>query len=130
MVEKKKDDMLLEKAQLEENNYNWTEAANLYEKTANSFLEKAKIDKAAFTYKKLGFVNMMASEIVESANDLSDKCKCAIDAYDMATKLFNQIESNAEELECIGEKLYIQIFLSIHQKRNGQKELYLQGKKI
>ncbi len=122
----KKDEILLEKAQLEENNYNWKEAAFLYESAVNYFLEKDMIDKVAFAYKKLGFTNVMASETVDSAINLRNRCKNAINAYDKAIKIFNQIGSNEEELECMGEKLYAQMFISksIEEIKNSLKEAF------
>ena len=126
MAEIKKDETLLEKAHLEENNYNWKEAAFLYESAVNYFLEKDLIDKAAFAHKKLGFTNVMASEMVDSAINLRNNCKNAINAYDKAIKIFNQIGSNEEELECMGEKLYAQIFISksIEEIKNSLKDAF------
>ncbi|MFX1320110.1 MAG: carbon-nitrogen hydrolase family protein [Promethearchaeota archaeon] len=126
MVEKQKDETLLEKAQLEENNYNWIEAAKLYEQILNYFLERNMIDKVAFAYKKLGFTNVMASEMADSPVDLSNRCKNAIDAYDKAIKLFNQIGSKEEELECMGDKLYAQIFISTSNEeiKNSLKDAF------
>ena len=123
MAEKKKDNALLEKAQLEENNNNWKEAAFLYESAIDYFLEKDMIDKAASAYKKLGFTNIMALETVDSAINLRNNCKNAINAYDKAIKLFNQIGSNEEHLECKGEKLYTQIFISksVEEIKNSLK---------
>ncbi len=131
----KKDETLLEKAQLEENNYNWKEAAFLYESAVNYFLEKDMIDKVAFAYKKLGFTNVMVSETVDSAIDLRNNCKNAINAYDKAIKIYNQIGSNEEELECMGEKLYAQIFISksIEEIKNSLKDafnIFLEASKL
>ncbi|MFX1409738.1 MAG: hypothetical protein ACFFA6_05265, partial [Promethearchaeota archaeon] len=135
MADRNKIETILEKAQLEEKNYNWMEAVNLYKEAANFFLENEMLDKSSYAYKKQGFLYIMISETVDSATDLINQCKNAINAYNKAIELFNQIGSIEEELECKGEKLYTQIFISksieeIKKSLNDAFNIFLEASEL
>ncbi|MFW9998769.1 MAG: hypothetical protein ACFE88_01505, partial [Candidatus Hermodarchaeota archaeon] len=72
---------MLEKAQTEENLYNWAEAARLYEKAGKSFLNKKKVKEAANAYKDLGRVNFLASETADTNAEFVEWIKRAVEAY-------------------------------------------------
>lgn len=51
----KTEETLLERAKVEEKNYNWVEAAKLYEQATKLYLNKKLVEKAAEGYKKVGY---------------------------------------------------------------------------
>ena len=103
---------LLEKAREEERNYNWIEAAVLYEKAVNFYLDENLIDKAADNYKNLGDSHYGAADTVETAEEYLKQIKYAIKAYKEAKKLFKQLGNKAVELECEAEISCLSGFLA------------------
>ena len=121
---------LLERAKIEENNYNWDKSANLYEQVAESFLEKNLLEDAAKIYKKLGYVNAQASETADTSVDYIKLKSSAIIAYEKAGNLYKQLGNEPRELECEAETFYIKGILAksiIEAKRylNESDELFI-----
>ncbi len=126
---------LLDRANLEERNYNWIEAAKLYEKIAKSFLNKEMLENAAKVYKKLGYVNIQASETVDTSDEYKEQKRFAMIAYEKAVNLFRQIKNRSQELECEAEKLNILGVISdsiFEAKTNFNKscELFIKSSEI
>jgi len=98
---------LLERALVEENCYNWIDAARLYEQVAKSFLNKEMLEEAAGAYKKLGDSYSRAAFTVKTAEKFVEDIKQTIKAYTDAMNIFEQISlfcgytavSNIEALE-------------------------------
>lgn len=106
MTLEESEESLLEKAREEERNYNWIEAANLYEKAVNFYLDKNLIDKAADCYKNLGYTHARAADTVETAEGYLKQIRCVIKDYKEARKLFRQLGNKSVELECEAEISY------------------------
>jgi len=98
---------LLERAGVEEKDYNWMEAARLYEEAAKSFLEKKMVEEAAGAYKKLGYACARAAGTAETAEEYLELNKRAVEAYKEAANLFKQTGNRPEELECEAEASYV-----------------------
>jgi len=101
------EDALLKRAVGEEKAYNWVEAANLYEQIVKSYLDKKLVDKAASTYKKIGYSYAQGAEKTETVGEYKNLKKKAIASYKTAENFFNQINDKREELECKAEALFI-----------------------
>lgn len=106
------EELLLEKVREEERKYNWIEAATLYEKAINFYLDENFIDKAADNYKNLGYTHTRAADTVETAEEYLKQIKCAIKAYEEAKELFRQLGNKSVELECEAEISSIRGFLA------------------
>jgi len=89
----KSEDALLEKAKAEEQVYNWVEAAILYEQVAESFLGKNSTEKAAETYRMLGYAYSRAAGTAETAEEYRERHENAINAYRKAVDLFKQTKN-------------------------------------
>jgi predicted amidohydrolase/tetratricopeptide (TPR) repeat protein len=103
MTLKESKDTLLNKAREEERNYNWINAAALYEKLVNFYLDSNQIEKTAYCYKNLGYSHVQAADTVETADEYMKQIDCAIKAYRDASKFFKQLGNRAAELECEAE---------------------------
>ncbi|MFW9943234.1 MAG: hypothetical protein ACFFFT_19520, partial [Candidatus Thorarchaeota archaeon] len=117
------EESLLEKAREEERKYNWTEAAVLYEKAVNIYLDKNLVEKAADCYKNLGYAHFRAVDTVETAEDYLKQLKSAIKAYKEANMLFKQLRNRSAELECKAETFHINGYLATSDVE-GQKAYY------
>ncbi len=60
---------LLNKAETEEKNYNWEEAAKLYEQTAKLFLDKHLFEDAAKVYTKFGEICLRVVRASQTKED-------------------------------------------------------------
>ena len=85
---------LIDKAQEEENNYNWIEAVNLYEKAVNFYLNENLVEKTANCYKNLGYAHFRGADTIETVEDYLKQLKHAIKAYKEAVQL---VQSNTDE---------------------------------
>ena len=118
------EDALLVKAKAEEKAYNWVEAAKLYEQVAESFLGKNSTDKAAETYRMLGYAYSRAARTVyprtartrrdnthrlwkKESKQFRERHEHAIIAYRKAMDLFKRVKNKPEELECEGLVFYV-----------------------
>ncbi len=91
---------LLKRAELEEKAYNWVQAATLYEKVVNSFLNEKSIKKAAEIYYKLGMACNRGADTVDTIEERGELLKNSINAFEDATNLYKQSGNKPEELEC------------------------------
>ncbi len=112
MIENNKLSEILERAQAEENLYNWAEAARLYEQAGKLFLNKKKVKEAANAYKSLGRVYFLAFETADTNAEFVEWIKRAVEAYNKAKNLFKQDKNKAEELECEAEALFVNGFIT------------------
>jgi len=117
---------LLDKAKSEENGYNWIEAAKLYEQIAKFYLDKKDLVKAAKNHKKLGYTYYRAAEIAKTTEDYIDGNKSAIDFYNKANKIYEQIKKKEQQLECLAEVQFINGVLSdsIEQAKQAFNESF------
>ncbi|MFW9943037.1 MAG: carbon-nitrogen hydrolase family protein [Candidatus Thorarchaeota archaeon] len=122
MNENKNLSELLEKAQIEENSYNWSDAVEVYEQVAKAYLDKEKVDDVANAYKALGRLYFLISETVDTKAEFIDNIKQGIENYHKAAKLFKQNEFKAEELECKAAAMWAKGFIA--SSINDAKELY------
>ena len=126
---------ILERAQTEENLYNWAEAARLYEQVGKLFLDKKKVKEAANAYNGLGRVYSLASETADTKVEFVEWIKRAIEAYNKAKNLFKQGKNKAEELQCEAEALFASGFIasSINDAKkflNNSIDLFVEASKF
>ena len=98
---------LLEKAEQEEKAYNWVEAAMIYEKVVNYFLNEKNIKKAAEIYYKLGIACYRAADTIDTIEERGELIKNSINAFEEATNLYKQSGNKPEELECNALELLV-----------------------
>ncbi len=135
MVKGKRAGTLLERAGVEEKDYNWVEAARLYEQAAKAFLGKKMVEEAAGAYKKLGYACYWAGRTAETAEEYVEQNKRAVKAYKEAANLFKQTGNRPEELECEAEALYVSGFVAgsvIEGKKAFSKsyELFIESSEL
>lgn len=135
MIENNKLSEILERAQTEENLYNWAEAARLYEQAGKSFLNKKKVKEAANAYKGLGRVCILISETADTKAEYVESIKRAIEAYNKATNLFKQDKNKAEELECKAEVLFASGFITstvsaVKKSFSNSSDLFVEASNI
>jgi hypothetical protein len=116
---------ILERANHEEVNFNWAEAAKLYEQAANIFLDKEISEQAAETFKIAGYSYKRAAETVEKSKDYFELNKQSGTFYQKAANLFKQIGNIAVELECKAEIHYLKGLIAINAKET--KMLFTQS---
>ncbi len=102
---KESEESLIKRAEIEERAYNWKEAAKLYEQVATSFLDNNLDEKAAITYRNLGYVYVRAANTAETAEEYIRLNNCAVKSYNKAANHFKLTGKRAEELECEAEAL-------------------------
>ena len=112
MVKEKREATLLEKARVEEKDYNWVEAAKLYKQAAKGFLDKKMVEEAAGALKKRGYAYARAAETAETAEEHGRLNKLAVEAYKETVDLFCQSGNRPEELECEAEASYVSGFVA------------------
>ena len=112
MTLEESEESLLKRAREEERKFNWIEAAKLYDKAVNFYLDKNLVNKAADNYKNLGYTHARAADTVETAEEYLKQIKCAIKAYKEANKLFRQLGNKSVELECEAEISSLNGFLA------------------
>jgi len=129
------EESLLEKARIEEKNYNLEEAAELYEQASEIFLTKNLVKDAAKAFNQLGLVYSYALETSKTSEKFINNCKNSIKAYEMAKKLFTQIGNHTNVLECEANTFYINGLISgsiKEAKENYDKsyELFIESSKF
>jgi len=102
MTEITQEEVLLEKVVVEENNYNWKEAAILYEKIAQSYLDKEDKKKAAEFYYKSGLSFLDAAYSSKNAGELEEHSKNILRILVEATNIYEKLGNLSDELECKG----------------------------
>jgi len=108
MITEESEADLLERAEGEEKEYNWTEAVKLYESAVSSFVDKNMIKRAAETYKKLGYAYEEAAHTVDTTEKFIEFKNSSANAFTEATNMFKKIQNKPEELECEALALYIE----------------------
>ncbi|MFX1316103.1 MAG: carbon-nitrogen hydrolase family protein [Promethearchaeota archaeon] len=103
---------LLLRAETEEKNLNWLAAAIIYEKVVKSCLEKNIIEKAAETYRKLGYSYSRAAFNVKTAEKFIEYINKTIEAYKAAVNAFEQIGSSSKKLECKAEVSLFSVYIA------------------
>ena len=98
MTELTQEEELLDGAIAEEKNYNWLEAAKLYEQVANNYRKKNLMEKTAEIYSKLGYIFSHAAYTVKNSEKLLEYIKQTIKAYTEAMKIFGQIGNISKKL--------------------------------
>ena len=120
MRSEKSEEKLLEKAQEQERIYNWIEAANLYTRAINLYLDKKLVERAAKNYKNLAYAHSRAGDTVDTAEEHINQIKFAVKAYKEAMNLFQQLGNRSLELECEAEMFFTSGFLATSDAE-GQK---------
>ncbi len=115
---------LIEEAKIEERNYNWEKAADLYEQVAKLFLEKNLLQDAAKIYNKLGFVCFRAVYASEIKEDYLNWNEQSVKAFHMAESLFDQTNDKLLSMECKAKALAQScvVITSIEEARKGMKK--------
>lgn len=106
------EEFLLKRASVEENAYNWMEAANLYEQVVKSFLDKKSVEMVTGIYKKLGYSYSRGAETSETTEEFKENINRGIKAYKDAANLFKQKKNKLGELECEAEAFYMNGFVA------------------
>ncbi|NVM34744.1 MAG: hypothetical protein HWN81_04050 [Candidatus Lokiarchaeota archaeon] len=124
VVKSNQEETLIKKAKIEERNYNWEKAANLYEQVAKSFLEKNLLQDAAKIYDKLGFVCHRAVLASEIKKDYLNWNKQSVKAYHKAESLFDQTNEKSLSMECKAKALAqtALVITSIEEARKNVKK--------
>ncbi|MFX1311326.1 MAG: nitrilase-related carbon-nitrogen hydrolase [Promethearchaeota archaeon] len=124
MTEITQEENLLEKALMEENTYNWKEAARLYEQIAKSYFDKDDKKKAAEFYDKLGYIYFRAVYASEIKEDYLNWNEQSIKAFHKAESLFDQTNDNLLSMECKAKALAQGCFVirSIEEVRKDIKK--------
>jgi predicted amidohydrolase len=99
------EEALIEKAEIEERNYNWEKAAGLYEQIAKSYLEKDLLTDAAKVYNKLGYTCLRAVYASEIKEDYLNWNKQAVNAFSNAESLYTKTNDNLLSKECKAKAL-------------------------
>ncbi|MFX1411398.1 MAG: hypothetical protein ACFFA6_13690, partial [Promethearchaeota archaeon] len=126
---------ILEKAKVEEKEYNWKQAAKLYVEIASIYLNNKMKEQAAKIYKILGLAYTRAANTSDNQEEYLNFTKSAIDAYKEAKSLYKQIKNKSNELECEAESyLYTGLIAnSIKEGKNNIEnsyELFLESSKL
>lgn len=126
MTEKDTVTILLENAENQEKEYNLYEAAKLYEKAANSFLDHNLIEEAARYFQKAGLVCIDAIETVKSSKEFIENIEKGIEVYSIAKELFLRIGMRTQALDCEAEAVYIKTYMddSVLEIKKGLNNSY------
>lgn len=130
MTEKEAEAILLEKAQIQEKEYNFFESARLYEKVGKSFLDSSLIEEAAKYFHKAGLVSIDAIETVESSEEFIENIERGIKDYTLAKELFLRFKRRSLALECEAEVGFIKAYMNdsapeIKKALNDSYDLFL-----
>ncbi|MFX1387147.1 MAG: hypothetical protein ACFE9M_08035, partial [Promethearchaeota archaeon] len=112
------EEVLLEKVLTEENVYNWKEAAKLYEKIAELFLNKNKKKKAAEFYYKSGWSFFYAAYASKNVEELKENSKNLLRTLRKAANINKKIGNLSDELECKGLILLTQAVYFMESKQD------------
>ena len=94
------EETIVERAEAEEKEYNWIEAAKLYDQVAKSYMDKNLTDKAADVYFKEGDAYFYAANKAETADEYEEILRDSIYALERASNLYRQIGNKPNELMC------------------------------
>jgi len=79
---------LLDRAEIEEKNYKWEKAAELYEKAAEILIKEKSLEKAAKIYNKFGDICLRAVFASETKDGFLNWIEQAVKAFNKAESLF------------------------------------------
>ena len=96
---------LLNKAETEEKNYNWEDAAKLYEEVAKAYLDKNMIIDAAKAYNKFGEICVRTVRAAETKVDYVKWRDKSAEAFSNAERLFKQENEVLLSMECKAKAL-------------------------
>ena len=96
---------LLDLAKTEEKNYNWKEAAGLYEQVAKAYLDKNMLIDAAKAYNKFGEICVRTVRASDTKADYLNWDEQAVKAFLKAESLFNQTNDKLLSMECKAKAL-------------------------
>ena len=119
---------LIERAEAQEREYNFAEAAQLYEKIAKRYVERKFLRKAAELFEKVGDLYSGVRMMVENVDMYEDVINKIVNAYKEASKLFKRIGRKFEELECEALILFYS-FYRLNQKTDSPIEAHENIKK-
>jgi hypothetical protein len=130
-----KEEALLERAEAEEEAYNWKKAANLYERYIKLHLTKDKMEKTAEIYKRIGFVNARAANTSDTAEEYLEHNNNALNAYKEAGNIYKRKKNKSGELECKAEVFLLSGFIkkTVNEAKEAFKmayELFTESKKL
>ncbi|MCK4780001.1 MAG: hypothetical protein KAT57_07435, partial [Candidatus Lokiarchaeota archaeon] len=115
---------LLNRAEIEEKNYRWESASELYEKAAGIFIEKNNLENAAKIYNKLGDIYIRAIWASDTKEDYLNWDEQAVKAFQKAESLFNQTNDKLLSMECKAKALssMSMVITSIEEARKNLKK--------
>ncbi|MFX1279688.1 MAG: hypothetical protein ACFFA3_09750, partial [Promethearchaeota archaeon] len=116
--------VLLEKAEIEEKNCNWSNAMELYEQIAKKYVDKMMLDDAANLYNEIGELGFRALLASKTKNEYLNWINHIIEIYQIAEDLFKQIDNEFLSLECKAKALFISgwAVTSIEEGKSALKE--------
>jgi len=91
---------LLDRAEIEEKNYKWEEAAKLYEKAAETLKKEKNLENAAKIYNKLGDICLRAILTSKTKEDYIYWDTQAVEAFNKAEDLFMRSKHKLLSTEC------------------------------
>jgi len=126
---------LLEKAKAKECEYNWVEAAKIYNNIAEYFKDTKMMVNAAETYKKLGYTSTLAAHTIDTSDKFSELINNAISAYKESARIFKEIGNKLSELECTAEEFLVRgfiqnSFLKSEESFKKSYELFKEARKV
>ncbi|MFX1289115.1 MAG: tetratricopeptide repeat protein, partial [Promethearchaeota archaeon] len=135
MTEEDNVSLLLESAQNQESEYNLSEAANLYEKAAKSYLNSNLIEDAAKYFHKAGLICINAIETAKSSKEFIENIEKGIKAYMLAKDLFLRLKRKILALECEAEVGYIKAYTNdsvpeIKKAFNDSYDLFFEASEL
>ncbi|MFX0049433.1 MAG: hypothetical protein ACFE8G_14935, partial [Candidatus Hermodarchaeota archaeon] len=135
MTEEDNVSLLLESAQNQESEYNLSEAANLYEKAAKSYLNSNLIEEAAKYFHKAGLICINAIETAKSSKEFIENIEKGIKAYMLAKDLFLRLKRKILALECEAEVGYIKAYTNdsvpeIKKAFNDSYDLFFEASEL
>ncbi|MFX1596410.1 MAG: hypothetical protein ACFFBK_10160, partial [Promethearchaeota archaeon] len=118
------EESLIKEAKIEERNYNWEKAADLYEQAAKIYLEREKLKDAANIYIKLGDICIRAIYASEIKECYLNWNKQAFKAFRKAESLFIQTNDKLLSDECEARALSVTGFVitSVEEARKNIKK--------
>ena len=113
---------LLNKAETEEKNLNWEEAARLYEQVAKAYLDKNMIMDAANAYNKFGEICVRTVRASETKADYAKWRDISVEAFSSAEHLFKQENEELLSIECKAKALSTITYV-VTSTENAKKDL-------
>ncbi|TES97244.1 MAG: hypothetical protein E3J90_07015, partial [Promethearchaeota archaeon] len=96
---------LLNRAEIEKNNYNWEEAAAFYEQVAKAYFDKNMLLDAAKAYNIFGEICIRTVRASETKVDYVKWRDKSVKAYRIGEQLFKQMGEELLSMECKAKAL-------------------------